>query len=90
MAKEKSKRFTGKRAPETIKGKLRVVRSGTGFVKVEGRERDILIHAENLGTALDGDEVRVRIIKEGKSRTEGAVEEIITRKQTEFAGQGWR
>ncbi len=87
MAKEKQKRFTGKRTPETIKGKLEVVRSGTGFVKVEGREKDILIHAENLSTALDGDEVRVRIIKEGKSRTEGAVEDIITRKQTEFAGK---
>ena len=87
MAKEKGKRFTGKRAPETMKGKLSVVRSGTGFVKVESREKDILVHAENLSTALDGDEVRVRIIKEGKSRTEGAVESIITRKQTEFSGK---
>jgi ribonuclease R len=70
-----------------VKGKLSVVRSGTGFVKVEGLERDILIHPENIGTALDGDEVRVRIIKEGKSRVEGAIEDIVTRKQTEFSGR---
>lgn len=87
MAKDKAKRFTGKREQQMLKGKLQVVQSGTGFVKVEGLERDILIHAENLSTALDGDKVRVRIIKEGKSRTEGAVEAIITRKQTEFSGR---
>jgi ribonuclease R len=87
MAKDKSKKHHQKHKPELVKGKLSVVRSGTGFVTVEGLERDILIHPENLGTALNGDEVRVRIIKEGKSRVEGTVEEIVTRKQTEFAGK---
>lgn len=87
MAKGKSKKHHQKGKPELVKGKLSVVRSGTGFVTVEGVERDILIHPENMGTALNGDEVRVRIIKEGKSRVEGAIEEIVTRKQTEFAGR---
>ena len=87
MAKGKTKKHHQKGTPELVKGKLSVVRSGTGFVSVEGLERDILIHPENLGTALDGDEVRVRIIKEGKSRVEGAIEDIVTRKQTEFSGR---
>jgi ribonuclease R len=87
MTKGKGKKHHSRQAETSYTGRLDVVRSGTGFVKVEGFERDILIHAENLGTALDGDEVRVRIIKEGKSRVEGAVEEITKRKQTEFSGR---
>ncbi|MBS1614626.1 MAG: ribonuclease R [Bacteroidetes bacterium] len=69
------------------RGKISIVRNGMGFVAVEGMERDILIHAENLGNALDGDEVRVRIIKAGKKRIEGSVDEVLHRKQTEFSGR---
>jgi ribonuclease R len=87
MAKGKTKKNQQKRKPELVKGRLDVVRSGMGFVAVEGMEKDILVHAENLGTALDGDMVRVRIVKEGKGRMEGAVEDIVTRKQTEFSGR---
>lgn len=87
MPGRKTKRAYTDVKPSTERGKLEVVRSGMGFVKVEGRDRDILIHAENLGTALDGDEVRVGILKEGKSRTEGRIEEVTSRKQTEFSGR---
>jgi ribonuclease R len=86
MTKGKGKKHR-KQSETSYRGRLDIVRSGTGFVNVEGLDRDILVHAENLGTALDGDEVRVRIIKEGKSRMEGAVEEVIRRKQTEFSGR---
>jgi ribonuclease R len=87
MARGKNKKGHHDRKPAMLRGRLEVVRSGMGFVKVEGLERDILVHAENLSTALDGDEVRVAVIKEGKSRTEGAIEEVISRKQTEFSGR---
>lgn len=87
MTKGKGKKRHGRQAEGSYTGRLDIVRSGTGFVNVEGMERDILVHAENLGTGLDGDEVRVRIIKEGKSRMEGAVQEIVRRKQTEFGGR---
>jgi ribonuclease R len=87
MAREKNKKGRSEKKPEMLRGRLEVVRSGMGFVKVEGLERDILIHAENLGTALDGDEVRVAVLKEGRSRTEGAINEVLSRKQTEFSGR---
>ena len=86
MARGKNKKSAGTK-PASMRGRLEVVRSGMGFVKVEGLERDVLVHAENLATALDGDEVRVIVIKEGKSRTEGAIEEVVSRKQTEFSGR---
>ena len=71
-----------------VKGRLEIVRSGMGFVKIEGLDRDILIHKEHLRTALDGDEVRVEITKESNhGRQEGRVREVITRKQNEFSGR---
>lgn len=87
MAKDKNKRSAAKSGTLIVKGKLDVTRSGMGFVAVEGLEKDILIHAENLATALNGDVVRVRIVKESKGRTEGVVEEVVTRKQSEFSGK---
>ena len=47
-----------------------------------------MVRQQNLNTALDGDEVTVSVIKQGKNqgRMEGVVTEIITRKKTEFTG----
>jgi len=87
MPRGKHKKGHDHASRPSLKGRLEIVRSGMGFVKVEGREKDILIHAENLATALDGDEVQVQIIKEGKSRVEGKVEAVVTRKQNEFSGR---
>lgn len=71
-----------------LKGRLEVARSGMGFVTVEGYERDILIKQEYLRTGLDGDEVRVEIIKAAKNgRLEGRITEVVTRKQNEFSGR---
>lgn len=73
---------------QLVKGRLEVVRSGMGFVIVEGQERDILVRPENMGTGLDGDEVRVEVIKTGKSgRQEGIIRSVIQRKQSEFSGR---
>lgn len=75
-------------ASDTYKGRLEVVRSGMGFVIVEGLERDILVKRENLGTGLNGDEVRVAVIKGSKNgRQEGVVKEVLQRKQSEFSGR---
>lgn len=75
-------------AEHLYKGKLEVTRSGMGFVIVEGLERDILIKKENLGTGLNGDEVRVAVVHSSKNgRQEGVVKEVLHRKQTEFNGR---
>ncbi len=88
MARGKNKDKHKEYAADTLKGKLEVVRTGMGFVKVEGMERDILIHPERLNTALSGDEVRVEVTKASKSgRQEGRITEVISRKQTEFSGR---
>jgi ribonuclease R len=88
MARGKNKQKDKGNNTPALKGKLEVVRTGMGFVKVEGLERDILIHPERLNTALSGDEVQVEITKESKGgRQEGRITEVLSRKQNEFSGR---
>src|SRR5690606_12977044 len=44
------------------------------------------IQPENLGNALHGDTVEVKIIRRKKNKTEGKITQIITRKTTQFVG----
>src|SRR5579872_6856264 len=70
-------------------GKLEVVRSGMGFVAVEGLDKDILIKRENLDMALSGDEVRVEVkgYFDNNRRPDGKIIEVVRRKQSEFSGK---
>lgn len=73
---------------KTAVGKLDMARSGMGFVIVEGWEQDVLVRQQDLLTALNGDEVRVKIERvSGKGRPEGSIVEILKRTQTEFSGR---
>lgn len=71
------------------KGVLEINRNGVGFVAVEGMERDIMIRPDKMGTALNGDEVKVEILSPEKknARLTGVIKEVIERKQTEFSGR---
>lgn len=72
---------------ETFEGAIAVRGKGIGFVPMPGQEEDILIENGNLGFALDGDLVKVRLLpaQEGKRR-EGKVLEVIESARTEFVG----
>jgi ribonuclease R len=69
-------------------GVLDISRSGTGFVVVKDMPVDILIRPDDLGTALHGDIVRVKIkdARDKHKRQRGVVTQIVSRKQTEFVG----
>jgi ribonuclease R len=59
-----------------------------GYVVVEDSSGDVLVRPGDFNTALNGDTVRVKVVKEN-SRTgkkEGRITEVIERKQTEFIG----
>ena len=75
-----------KKPTSLLNGKLEITRSGMGYVIVEGREKDLLVKPQDFNKAMDGDTVRVRIKDNHGRRLEGVVEEIMTRKQTEFIG----
>ncbi|MES2329736.1 MAG: ribonuclease R [Bacteroidota bacterium] len=93
MSKDKSKRSKQKSkskttAQVTLKGKLEVTRSGMGYVIIENVEGDVLVRPGDFNTALNGDTVRVKVIKENlrTGKKEGKVTEVVVRKQTEFIG----
>lgn len=70
------------------KGRLEITRSGMGFVIVDGDKNDIMVKPGDFDTALNGDIVRVKLVKENMrtGKREGRITEVITRKQTEFIG----
>lgn len=71
-----------------VKGQLEVTRSGIGYVVISDGSGDILVRPGDFNTALHGDTVRVKVIKEnaGTRKKEGRITEVISRKQTEFTG----
>ena len=87
-AKSKQKHKAKVIAVQTIKGKLDVTRSGMGYVIVEDQSGDVLVRPNDFATALHGDTVRVKIVRENArtGKKEGKIAEVITRKQTEFVG----
>lgn len=86
--KQKSKPKSRITAQTTLKGKLEVTRSGMGYVIVENVAGDVLVRPGDFNTALNGDIVRVKVVKENlrTGKKEGKIMEVVTRKQTEFIG----
>ena len=68
-------------------GQLDLIRSGAGYVVVEGLENDIYVHEKNLNGAMNKDIVTVRVPKiPGKRKPEGIVIKIEKRSTTHIIG----
>src|SRR3954454_3787109 len=86
---KREKPARGKRHEESVTtGILEITRSGVGFVVVSEEGGDVLVRPNDFNTALNGDTVRVRVLKENlrNGRKEGKITEVVTRKQSEFIG----
>jgi ribonuclease R len=70
----------------TLEGELDISRSGAGFVLVGKKEVDIFIPPHLIGNAIHGDIVKVAITKEGKTRREGRIIDVVSRERTQFVG----
>jgi ribonuclease R len=72
----------------TLKGKIDITRSGMGYVIVDNNAIDIMVRPSDMGNALNGDIVRVKITRENgrTGKKEGKVVEVVERRQTEFIG----
>ncbi len=68
-------------------GNLTIVNSGVGFVNIEGQSKDVFVGPNNLGNAMDGDEVEIRILKSGGRRIEGEVVSVLKRERTHVVGK---
>ncbi len=76
-----------------LKGIIRIAGKGLGFVEVPGEKEDVFIETENLNTALNKDEVEIKIVSAGrpaygkkKRGKSGAVVKILKRARREFVG----
>ncbi len=71
---------------DSIEGFIELTARGAGFVVSDGEENDLYIAPQNIGQALNGDKVKARIFKRGKTRNEGEVTAILSRERTQFVG----
>ena len=73
----------------TLQGLLEITRSGIGYVVVADGKGDVLVRPHDFNTALNGDEVVVKVIKENAAtgKKEGRIAKVLERKQTEFIGR---
>lgn len=71
-----------------VEGKLDVTSHGDGYVIVEGRDQDIKISRKYMGTALNNDTVKVKLMGYHKksSKPVGRIEEVVERATTFFVG----
>jgi ribonuclease R len=69
-----------------VEGIIELTTRGAGFVVTDDEESDIYIAPQNVGQALGGDRVKVRILKTGKTRKEGQVTAVLERERTQFVG----
>lgn len=91
MSKRKKQKHTTKHThlpTLTLKGMLEVTRSGVGYVVIPNGTGDVLVRQGDFNTALHGDTVSVKVIKENLNtgKKEGKIVEVLSRKQTEFIG----
>ncbi len=79
--------FAFPRNSKLLEGTIDITQRGAGFVSCEGYDRDIFIAPQNTNRALQNDFVKIKIIKEGRSRDEGIVTEIVKREKEQFVGE---
>lgn len=73
---------------QSYTGKLDLIRSGAGYVVVDGEEQDIYVPANWLSSAMNKDIVRVEVPQmKSKRRPEGKVVEIVKRAISKTVGK---
>lgn len=69
-----------------MEGTIEITTSGHGYVITPGIEQDIWVNRDHLHTALDGDKVKVSLLKRNRKKPEGRVVAIVERARETFTG----
>lgn len=68
-------------------GRVDMTRNGAAFIIVDNQAEDVFVPAHRLGTALDGDSVKIRTWQaRGRRKPEGEVVEVLERSMDHFVG----
>ncbi len=83
-----SKRYSYRPPENHMEGRLSVHPDGFGFVTVEGWDDDFYVRSRRMGTALDGDRVKVATVaaKKGDQRREVEVVDVVERSRQSAVG----
>jgi ribonuclease R len=78
-------------APKLVRGTFRQAAAGFGFVRPlptgpQGPVEDIFIPASATGSAMEGDQVNIRVRGSRRGGSEGEVVEVLQRSRRQFAG----
>ena len=79
--------FKGLQNKTYLEGTIDITQRGAGFVSCEGYSRDIYIAPQNTNRALQNDSVKIKVIKEGRSRDEAIVVQVLKRDKEQFVGE---
>ena len=71
---------------DVFEGFIELTARGAGFVVTDDEQEDIYVAPQNIGQSLNGDRVKVRVFKRGKSRMEGEIVAVLSRERTQFVG----
>lgn len=77
--------FVYNSAAEIYEGIVDITQRGSGFIIVDGLEKDIFVPEQFINQAMDGDRVKVKLIP-SKRRQEGKIIEVIHRERSHFVG----
>ncbi len=76
---------------KTVVGRVDMTRSGSAYIITEELEKDVYISSRKVNTAMNGDQVEVRIFTGGrKTNPSGEVTKVIRRHTKEFIGSVYR
>ncbi len=75
------------RALPTVEGYVQMLASGSLYVAVEGADKDVFVDKRNTSRALDGDKVKVAIVRRRASGDpEGQIVEVVERADRNYVG----
>lgn len=82
----KKGRYLSTRQRNEVEGSIDIIASGAGYVRLDEGGEDVFVHGRDVGMALHGDRVRVRVSGGRGSRLEGKVLAVLQRRRTSFVG----
>jgi len=90
----KKGRYQSTKQRDEAEGTIDIIASGAGYVrlgaepgvKAEKSTEDVFIHGSDVGMALHGDKVLIRVGGGRGNRLEGKVLKVVERRRTEFVG----
>ncbi|MFT3884459.1 MAG: ribonuclease R [Flavobacteriales bacterium] len=85
----KKGRYLSTKQRDEVEGTIDIIASGAGYLRPDaasGLTEDVFIHGRDVGMALHGDRVRVRVAGGRGTRLEGKVLAVVQRRRNSYVG----